>query len=66
MCNGAGLASFADGVGALAMFNSPAHMTLNDDESVLYVADRRNNRIRAVTLATSVVTTVAGRGGERL
>ena len=62
MCNAAGVAGFADGAGAAAMFNSPAHMTLNEDESLLYVADRRNNRIRAVTLATSAVTTVAGRG----
>jgi hypothetical protein len=58
--NGAGTASFFDGTGLLAMFNSPAHMTLNQDETVMYVADRRNNRIRAVELSTMAVTTVAG------
>lgn len=58
--NGAGIASFLDAVGLSATFNSPSHMTLNEDESILYIADRRNNRIRAATLSTMSVSTIAG------
>lgn len=58
--NGGGTAGFSDAVGLSAVFNSPSHMTMNDDETVLYVADRRNNRIRSVDLLTLTVTTVAG------
>jgi len=32
----------------------------NADETTLYVADRLNNRVRAVDLATMAVTSVAG------
>lgn len=58
--NGGGTAGFSDAVGLSAIFNSPSHMTMNEDETVLYVADRRNNRIRSVDLLTLTVTTVAG------
>ena len=49
--------------GLLAMFNSPSHMTLNTDETTLYIADRLNNRVRAVDLSTMAVTTIAGTAG---
>jgi len=58
--NGAGVGGFADASGLAARFHEPGHMALNEDETVLYVADRRNNRIRAVALASMAVTTVAG------
>jgi hypothetical protein len=58
--NGAGLAGFADATGVLALFNQPSHMALNEDESVLYIADRGNNRIRQATLPTMTVTTIEG------
>lgn len=58
--NGAGLAGFSDSSGLSARFNSPSHMTLDTDETTLYIADRRNNRIRAVMLSTLTVYTIAG------
>lgn len=60
LLNGAGKTGYVDAAGLAAVFNSPSHMTFNDDESVLYVADRRNNRIRSVDMLSLAVTTVAG------
>ena len=56
--NGAGIAGYLDATGIRAMFNRPSHMTLNEDESILYIADRANNRIRQVDLPTMTVTTI--------
>ncbi|KAK3256057.1 hypothetical protein CYMTET_34785, partial [Cymbomonas tetramitiformis] len=52
----------SDGTGTEATFNSPAGIALTPDEGMLYVADSNNHLVRAVTLSTGVVTTVAGRG----
>ena len=60
LLNGAGKTGYVDAAGLAAVFNSPSHMTFNDDESVLYIADRRNNRIRSVDMLSLAVTTVAG------
>lgn len=49
---------FADGTGATAQFDRPADVAVADDGTV-YVADRRNHRIRKVTPA-GAVTTLAG------
>ncbi|HEY3490935.1 MAG TPA: hypothetical protein VGK27_12565 [Candidatus Deferrimicrobiaceae bacterium] len=55
---GSGTQAFADGTGTGASFNSPAGLTT--DGTSLYVVDYRNNRIRKISIATGVVTTVAG------
>jgi sugar lactone lactonase YvrE len=58
---GSGFASFANGVGTSASFNSPAGVAAAGASGPLYVAELGGNRIRAVTLA-GVVTTLAGTG----
>ncbi|MFH1171434.1 MAG: FG-GAP-like repeat-containing protein [bacterium] len=57
-----GDAGFADGVGADARFHTPWGMALSDDGNTLYVADRDNQRIRAVDLSSNTVRTLAGAG----
>jgi len=49
----------ADGTGITASFNYPAGITI--DGAHLYVADSANHKIRKIEIATSVVTTLAGR-----
>ncbi|WCL49858.1 LamG-like jellyroll fold domain-containing protein [Leptospira sp. GIMC2001] len=51
---------FADGVGAIARFNSPYGLALQDH--YLYIADRDNHRIRRLNLRSNEVTTFAGSG----
>lgn len=53
---------FADGVGAAAQFDTPWGLALSPDGTTLYVADRGDHHIRAIDLATSTVTTLAGSG----
>lgn len=50
----------SDGIGAAARFNTPGGITT--DGTSLYVADRNNNLIRRIALATGTVTTIAGSG----
>ena len=59
---GSGTASFADGTGTSAMFNTPFGIAV-DSSSTLYVADVINNRIRKITSA-GVVSTLAGSGAR--
>ncbi|MBW4618466.1 MAG: SMP-30/gluconolactonase/LRE family protein [Cyanosarcina radialis HA8281-LM2] len=59
---GNGTDAFQDGVGASARFNEPSRVAVNPSGMTLYVADDSNHRIRAINLATSQVTTVAGDG----
>ena len=49
-----------DGIGAAARFNSPIALALNAAGTVLYVADSGSHVIRAITLATASVSTLAG------
>jgi sugar lactone lactonase YvrE len=55
------LAGFADGTGPAAQFNAPFGVAC-DGSGNLYVADRYNNRIRRVVVATGAVSTLAGNG----
>jgi sugar lactone lactonase YvrE len=53
---------FGDGrLAVQAGLNEPAALAVSD-ESVLYIADQSNNRVRAVDLTTGVIRTVAGTG----
>lgn len=56
---GTGSTGYADGIGTAASFNSPVGCAVTPDGSVLYVADFRNNCVRAIDLATREVTTYA-------
>lgn len=58
---GNGVATFADGVGTSASFNTPHGVTC-DRQGNLFVADIWNHRIRKIALSTGAVTTFAGNG----
>jgi len=60
---GSGLAAFANGVGTNNAFNAPAALCRSADGAQLFVADTGNGRIRAIAIASRVVTTLAGAGG---
>ncbi len=53
-------AGFADGTGSAAKFRAPSRLALSLDGATLYVADTGNHRIRAITLETGKVATLAG------
>ncbi len=53
---------FADGIGAAARFDSVHGLVCSRDNTVLWVADMFNERIRSVDLNTKLVTTIAGDG----
>jgi len=52
-----------DATGAAARFNGPAALALSG--GTLYVADRNNQTIRAVDVASGAVTTLAGTAGAQ-
>ena len=54
-----GPGGFADGTGTGALFNGPHDICFDKTNSVFYVADRENHKIRKITMA-GVVTTIAG------
>lgn len=58
---GSGAKSFADGMGAVAMFNNPMGMDFDLAGTNIYIADHWNHRIRVMTSAR-LVTTFAGSG----
>jgi sugar lactone lactonase YvrE len=60
---GSGLAgALGDGGPAVAAHLDMPHGVAVDNQGRLYIADSANNRIRMVTLATGLITTVAGTG----
>jgi DNA-binding beta-propeller fold protein YncE len=59
----AGATGSADGVGSAARFNTPLGLAY-DGAGKLYVADSANLTIRALDVATSAVTTIAGAVGQ--
>ena len=48
-----------------ASLRSPAELTV-DSSGNIYIADTGNNRVRKVTVATGIITTVAGNGQESI
>ena len=59
---GSGEKGFAEGVGAVAQFNNPFSLVVDNEGSII-VADGHNHRIRRIT-AAGVVSTIAGSGVE--
>ena len=60
---GSGETGFEDGAFYSSEFNRPEGLTLNEDGSILYVADTVNHRIRTVDLnQQNSVKTIAGTG----
>jgi sugar lactone lactonase YvrE len=59
----AGVYGSADGTGTSATFADPTAVSLDAVAANLYVADRLNQTIRQVTIATRTVTTLAGSVG---
>ncbi len=55
---------FKDGPDSLAQFQGPARMVSIGD-SVLFLADMDNNRIRRISISTKRTTTIAGDGRAR-
>jgi len=64
LAGSAGLPGSTDGVGAAARFSYPRGVALSADGGTALVADFSNNVIRAITLATGGVTTLAGTPGS--
>ncbi len=62
LAGAAGQASYADGTGGDARFNTPIGLALDAAGQHLYVADSGNRSIRAVELASGAVTTLPTNG----
>ena len=58
---GNGTAGYSDGIWPNVRFSNPSGVAVDGDGNIL-VADRKNNRIRKITLNTGIVTTIAGNG----
>ena len=48
-----------DGAGTSAKFNMPHGVCVNADGSIVYVADKHNNKIRTITVSTNYVGTLS-------
>ncbi len=53
---------YTNATGSEARFSTPWGLALNDNGTLLYVADRSNHRIRTINLQTNEVTSLAGAG----
>lgn len=54
----------ADGIGSAALFNQPYGVGVDSTTGVVYVADAKNNLIRAINASTRTVVTLAGGGSQ--
>jgi DNA-binding beta-propeller fold protein YncE len=64
LAGAAGQPGSTDGAGAIARFRYPRGVGLSSDASRALVTDFSNNIIRAITLTTGAVTTLAGMPGS--
>jgi DNA-binding beta-propeller fold protein YncE len=64
LAGSAGIPGSADGVGAAARFSFPRGVALSGDGSTALVADFSNSAIRGLSLASAMVTTLAGTFGR--
>ncbi|HEY5994054.1 MAG TPA: hypothetical protein VIU46_05575 [Gallionellaceae bacterium] len=60
----AGVAGAADGSGSAATFNNPAGITIDSTNSILYVSDTGNNKIRSISISSGTVTSLTGPAGS--
>lgn len=63
---GVGKAGWVDGRSAIARFNGPSGMAIDEANQILYVADTYNHVIRQVDLRYGVVSTILGTGEQGL
>jgi sugar lactone lactonase YvrE len=56
--------NYRDGVGSYSRLSGANQMVLSPDGKKLYIADRNNNRIRVLTIATSTMSTLTGAGNK--
>lgn len=54
--------NYVDGSSSNARVSGPTQMVINAKGTILYIADRNNNRIRAYDLKTGTMSTVTGAG----
>ena len=59
---GSGVSGNSDGIGTSAAFSYPIGLALTADDGTLFIADRYNNKVFALSTSTNAVTTVAGTG----
>jgi len=59
---GTGVPGFNDAVGSAAGFNTPVGLLLAASQTILYVADSLNHKIRSVDILTAQVTSLSGTG----
>lgn len=59
---GSGSQAFADGVGTNAAFNRPSGIVMTSDDSLLFIADFSNHRIRQIDVSSGVVSSLVGTG----
>jgi hypothetical protein len=61
---GGGASGSANGVGALASFNTPSFLEVSSDGSYALITDSLNHKIRKIVMSTSAVNTFAGSGSS--
>ncbi|CUG87623.1 Hypothetical protein, putative, partial [Bodo saltans] len=64
LAGASGSNSYVDARGTAARFNRPRGVSLNRDETALFVGDWDNRRLRRIELSNQSVTTVAGTGAQ--
>jgi DNA-binding beta-propeller fold protein YncE len=60
LAGASGTSGFADATGGSAQFSAPAGLVVDPANTLAFVADSGNHRIRQVTLSSGAVATVAG------